>query len=159
MRNLLLTTLIAALTTFPVRADAADSDHKFTDLAAMSTYKNGALEILLWDDSKTWLNGIRQNDDDDNLILKPGDVVESFVGGDFDRVIRYRLDRLTPQRACFTRWIYSSIKSRTDEGLREYRRGSLQFTDKFEIDPNDVSLLEYGPRHLELSWQKPSRGK
>lgn len=161
MRLFFFIILAFALNLSLSRAEVQSSFDKFYEMATGCSYKNGELEIYLYDYSKTWLNGVRQDDENEVLTLKPGDIVVSLICADRDRFVRYKLDQLTPTRANFTRWIYSSVRTQLDESSWKYRPGSLQLTEKFELDltqPN-VLLVDYGPNKLELSWPKTLRSK
>jgi hypothetical protein len=170
MRYLFLI-LIFGLGLTSLKAD--DGADKFYMLAQSCIPKKGSLEVWPYEDSILWLNDVRQNTHDvtSGLVIKSGDILitgspwiwddgkpKHAKYGDF---CRYRLDKLTAQRAYFTCWIYSSIRTQLDEKSWEYQPGALQFTEKFELDltqPNGL-LVDYGPNNLELSWQKPSRTK
>jgi hypothetical protein len=139
----------------------ADPDEKFYEMFTEGAYKDGRLNVIDWEFCMTWINGVRQSEVDTEYQLKPGDVVERFDGAHDERVLRYRLDRLSPERADFTRWIYSAIKSRNAGGLWEHRRGALQLTDSFSSDltqPNGL-LIDYPPNRLISSGQKTARSK
>jgi hypothetical protein len=169
MRFLLVIVVAAGMAFSPGRAgtgtgsDPVDPDEKFYQMFTTGSYNDGRLDVFVWLGSKTWLNGVRQSDIDEETQyrLKPGDVLESFAGNYNDRVLRYRLDRLTPQRADFTRWIYGSIMSRAADGLRSYSRGALQHTGTFTLDltqPNGL-LIDYGPNFVVSSGGKTPRSK
>ena len=165
MRFFLLILFVVSLTLLPTRGvdptPPPDPNEKFYEMFTLGVYKAGRLDVFIWEFSNTWLNGVHQSDEDDEFQLKPGDIMESFVCGDHDRVLRYRLDRLTPKRADFTRWIYTSIKSRNPAGLWEYRPGPLQLSDTFTLDLTQLNglLVDYGPNYVVSSGQKTPRSK
>jgi hypothetical protein len=172
MRRLIFLALILSANLSYLWADSGDD--KFYIMAEGCVYKNGSLEIDPYADSILWLNGIRQSTHDDvpgPITMKPGDILITGSPWFWDDgkpkhanyrdFCRYRLDKLTAQRAYFTWWIYSSIRTQLDEKSWKYQPGTLQFTEKFEIDltqPHGL-LIDYGWNHLELSWQTPSRSK
>ena len=148
--------LLALLSAFIGSTDcslAADPNEKFYDLATQGTYENHRLRLDLYESDAIWVNGQRDRDEDDTETLKPGDVVEQLFSnaGHAGYFLQFSLDRLTPQRAYFTKKEYRAVRVRV-ASLWEYIPGPVQSVEKIELDltqPNGL-LIDPGQNHVEL---------
>ena len=82
MMRILPLVLVACAMSFSLgRASTPGLNDKFYEWATMGRFQNGELEVYPYENSITWINGVRQSDDNYELMLKPGDIVESLVCG------------------------------------------------------------------------------
>ncbi len=129
-------------------ARAGDSNEKLYDIASNASFDHGRLTLMFYAGTRIWLNGVqidtetfgrsrsmagrdpeagRCSDDREwMLFLRPPAVSRRT----FDQ---YRLDRLTSDRAWFTRSIFTVISESLGEGKVEYRPGALKAIDHFQV--------------------------
>ena len=115
--------LICALVHADDVSDALAEGGPLYEISTGVQETDGRLHVYPWAFSKTWLNSARVSDADYDLVLKPGDMVDSFVCGDFTEVRQYRLESLSPTRAVFTLWYFAAVRTRLDDGSVRYQKG------------------------------------
>ncbi len=124
---------------------AEDGADLFFALASACALQPGALKVVPYKNSLLWLNGVRQDTKSgtDPLLFKPGDVwitsSANTAGWEPQPLadhafLRYRLDKLTAQRAYFTLSIFNAVVESLNGETRRYRMGTLRSSRTFELD-------------------------
>jgi hypothetical protein len=139
----------------------ADPNEALYQFATGAQEENGRLRVSQYEFSKTWINGVRQRDDEYDFVLKPGDVVDSFVCECTTEVVQYRLESVSPKQAVFTVWRFAAVRTLLDKNRVRYGKGRQVSKKTFVLDltkPNG-ELVDYGPNDVEMGDGAPARSK
>jgi hypothetical protein len=147
-----------------VRGDdsaAPDPNDTLYQFSTGAQEEHGRLRVSQYMYSKTWINGIRQSDDEYDFLLKPGDVVDSFVCECTTEVQQYRLESVSPTRAVFTLWRFAAVRTEVGKNSVRYSKGRMISKQTFVLDltkPNG-ELVDYGPENVQLGPGITTRSK